>query len=168
MKKIFALAIVAGIAMANVAQSTVTLVGANFYDSASKCVKGAKIMKEDMALKQDEGVFVLTMGDRLEAVVFLGFEVTRPDGADTSITVVWGQPRNSWCQGSKTSLYVVKRYNETTVHQTYNTRACRTLFVVPERNSDCKGDWVVKILDANGNILVDEAGKKAVFAVRVE
>lgn len=166
--RIFAVAMIAMFTMAGVAQSAVTLVSANFYDSSSKCEKGARIKKEDSALKKDGEVFVLTMGDRLETVVFLGFEVTRPAGADTSVIVVWEQPRNSWCQGSKTSLYVVKRYNEKTVHQTYHTRACRTLYVVPERNSDCKGDWVVTILDADGNVLVDEEGKKAVFTIRVQ
>ena len=168
MMRIFAVAMIAMISMAGVAQSAVTLVGANFYDSISMCEKGAKITKEDVALKKDGEVFVFAMDGRLQGVVFLGFEVTRPEGVDTKVTVVWETPRNSWCQKSSTSLYVVKRYNETTIHQTYHTRACRTLYDIPERNSDCRGDWIVKILDADGNVLLDAEGKKAIFTVRVE
>lgn len=165
MRKLFLIGMLV-VVTANVAQA-MTLVGANFYDAAAACEKGARIGKDDKALAKDGDVFVFKMGDRLKATIFLALEVTR-ENEDAKVIVVWDNPRNSWCNESQHSLWIGKLYNDRTIHTTYHTRACRTLFDVPERDADCRGIWTVTILGDNGNILKGADGASAIFRVRIE
>lgn len=168
---LMSMAVALALTAANTVRAAVTLLGANFYDASTACETGAMIKESDPALTQEaDGTFVFVMNDRLEAVIFLAIEVTR-ENKPTKVVVEWRVPKNCWCRKSDQKLGVKK--NPVTdegkvVEASWNTRACRTLYVVPERDADCLGTWEVTLRGVDGKTLLDDRGNEAVYKIRVE
>lgn len=149
---------------ASVASAGVTVENVNFYSPDQVCDKGVTVIEEDaLEYDKDAKVFTLSMGPSLKRTLLVAFEITRED-EPTKVVVEWTTPKNSWCQASTYDAYVEQKPTETSTVN-WHTKACRTIYVVPDKNADCLGEWTVRLLDPSGNVLTTSEGNECKYTV---